>query len=531
MSASSRWAAAYAVLAALAVFGLFANLDDRLLWADEAETALLASNITEFGWPLADDGKNDLGRTRPGSRSEHALWIWSPWLDEYVAAGSFLVLGRSTLSARLPFAAIALLSVLLLARIAWRASRSHEFVATALLLYVTCVPMLLHARQARYYAILLFAQLWLLYGVQRAMRSTWPRSSLHVAGALSAIFYCNYIVLPGNVIGLGVAALLLRKRHPALLRSVGVGGIAALALALPWLVYARPGGQAALLGVAKLPSHLVYYLGEIHYHIVSLGLLALPLLGLAIERWWPGAAARVPAEARRLWEKQAGRDLRVVIVSLAGAQLLFLGFAPDRFFRYLTPMIPLLLLLLAYLLMRFVPWRSLRLVVLGVLVASNLMSTAMALPFPKQHRTAFSYPTFLRSISNSYEDRLEAVLDRFGADFAPEHSAFVDDHELPLIFYTDMRIVEARRAERIWRESSDQHPDWVFPSAPSALLDRHELRFRPGPSYEPLSVEVPRSRRGGSRPHPDVYEFFTAEERERFELYRKRVRNSQPPGS
>ena len=90
---------AYAALIALACFGLTYNLGDRMLWADEAETALLAVNITKFGLPIADDGKNDLQRTRPGSRSEHNLWIWSPWLDEYVAASSFALLGESTFSA------------------------------------------------------------------------------------------------------------------------------------------------------------------------------------------------------------------------------------------------------------------------------------------------------------------------------------------------------------------------------------------------------------------------------------------------
>ena len=138
---------AYAALTALACFGLTYNLGDRMLWTDEAETALLAVNITKFGLPLADDGKNDLQRTRPGSRSEHNLWVWSPWLDEYVAASSFALLGRSTFSARLPFALLALASVALLCVVAWRASGSHELVLLAGFLYATCVPFVLHARQ------------------------------------------------------------------------------------------------------------------------------------------------------------------------------------------------------------------------------------------------------------------------------------------------------------------------------------------------------------------------------------------------
>jgi hypothetical protein len=37
---------------------LFYRLDDRLLWGDEAETAVLARNVTRLGLPYTDDGRN-----------------------------------------------------------------------------------------------------------------------------------------------------------------------------------------------------------------------------------------------------------------------------------------------------------------------------------------------------------------------------------------------------------------------------------------------------------------------------------------
>lgn len=49
---------ATAILAGFAAFAVFWNLGDRSLWGDEAETALLALNITQFGIPKATDGKN-----------------------------------------------------------------------------------------------------------------------------------------------------------------------------------------------------------------------------------------------------------------------------------------------------------------------------------------------------------------------------------------------------------------------------------------------------------------------------------------
>jgi hypothetical protein len=57
MSAERIWAnSAVAGLLLLAALLIFANLDDRRLWDDEAETALLAQSTLRFGVPVAWDG-------------------------------------------------------------------------------------------------------------------------------------------------------------------------------------------------------------------------------------------------------------------------------------------------------------------------------------------------------------------------------------------------------------------------------------------------------------------------------------------
>ncbi len=93
---------AYGVIISFAAFLLFHNLSDRLLWDDEAETALLAENINKFGVPKSTDGKNSIVLFGYES-NEDDVWIWSPWLDEYITAASFSLFGKSTFSARFPF--------------------------------------------------------------------------------------------------------------------------------------------------------------------------------------------------------------------------------------------------------------------------------------------------------------------------------------------------------------------------------------------------------------------------------------------
>lgn len=103
--------AVLAAIFALGAFLLFYNLDGRLLWGDEAETAVLARNITRFGLPYTDDGRNVISLYGPSiDNNADGLWTWSPWLQEYIAAASFCLFGPSTWSARIPFAGIGFLS-------------------------------------------------------------------------------------------------------------------------------------------------------------------------------------------------------------------------------------------------------------------------------------------------------------------------------------------------------------------------------------------------------------------------------------
>jgi hypothetical protein len=55
----------WGILALIAVL-LLARLSDRLLWGDEAETALLARNILKFGVPTSTAMPRACGRGRRG---------------------------------------------------------------------------------------------------------------------------------------------------------------------------------------------------------------------------------------------------------------------------------------------------------------------------------------------------------------------------------------------------------------------------------------------------------------------------------
>src|SRR5438874_10579034 len=104
-------AAAVAVVLVSALL-IFFSLDTRILWIDEAETALLGRSILVHGVPTAFDGRNIISQEVGREYGSDYVWRWTPWLDKYVAAAAFAVLGESTFSARFPFALLGLVCVI-----------------------------------------------------------------------------------------------------------------------------------------------------------------------------------------------------------------------------------------------------------------------------------------------------------------------------------------------------------------------------------------------------------------------------------
>jgi 4-amino-4-deoxy-L-arabinose transferase-like glycosyltransferase len=513
-TASTRWSlrASYALLLAVTSFGLFTSLDDRLLWGDEAETALLAQSVLQFGVPRVDDGRNLVGHLGVRDSNDAGIWIWSPWLDEYVVAASFALAGPSTFSARFPFALAGLACVALLGWIAYRVYRSHELALAAMALLATCVPFLLHARQARYYALAMLAMLLMLFGFQQLVEKN-RNGAFPIALALTVLFYSNYVIVPGSVLGLLAAgALLLRSdRNSAVALLLAIAGFGVLAL--PWLLYAGFGEQAATLSTQRVLPNLVYYLSEIHFHVVPWVVFALPLFAL-VNR---SSRMSQPTPAAR-----RGREIELAIGLIVLAQLLVLSLSPFRFFRYLTPLLPLLTLVAAAVLHRWLQPAWLRRALVVLLCAGNWIAVASAYPLSDQHPAAATPLHFGTSLLHDYRNRLEDVVSFLNTEASDGQSLVVADPEFPLAFYTELRVRDARRAGE-W-PPPPPYPEWILPLSASGIAVRPPLQLpaQLRASYRELLIETRRSRRGGTRPDPHAYEYFRSEETEALTLYQLR---------
>ena len=244
-------AALLCLSAGLALYGL----GTPRLWEDEAETALLARSILAHGLPLARVGNDLISQEEGQEFGADLIWRWTPWLDKYVAAGSFLVFGEGTRAARLPFAMLGLGAVASVYGLALGLFRDRRVAVLSMAFLGTSVPFLLHVRQCRYYVLVILGTSLAVQCATAAARRPGIAAPLGLVAAATVVFHANFLAF------------------------------AALAVALPAALFAlevdRAGWNRLLLAGALVALLWCFY----RYSVGLLPLFAVLSAGLAIKAW------------------------------------------------------------------------------------------------------------------------------------------------------------------------------------------------------------------------------------------------------
>lgn len=503
-----KWliAGSYAAVLGAAFWLLFYHLDNHPLWGDEAETAVLARNVLQFGVPQTYDGTNYILLHGPVDETPGHVWTWSPWLQEYLTATSFMAAGQTTWAARAPFALIGGCSLVALALVVFKIHRSHWAALSAVALLAGSEVFLLHARQCRYYSVSVLAEIFLIYGFYQLLDRN-RRGIGVVAGALILQFYSNYIVAFANLPALLFLAWQLRKRGRRALLDVAAAAGIFFAAALPWLVYARVWRQTQAAGGENFAWKAWHYLLEFHFHFLPLFIFLLPLLGLWAARRGRPVAMTVPVKE---WE-------RLLSVLLPAYFAMVLA-APGFYLRYLLPILPVACLLAAVWLFRCVSWRAAAVALVALLCASNVLSVITAYPVRGAHTVRFPLADYVRGMASPYADRFTDVRDFFAAHAQPGQRVLSFDPELPLMFYTPLGIIDGR----IMAPPDGQLPDWILPQSASAIAPQADAALPDflKPHYEAITLQVHDSVYGDGVPEPDVYQYRTATNLGPFIIYR-----------
>jgi len=491
---------------AFTFFLLFYHLDNHRLWGDEGETAVLARNVAQFGVPRTFDGTNYILLHNQRDENRDHVWVWSPWLQEYIAAGSFVLFGSTTWAARAPFALIGWCSLVALALAAHKIYRSHGVALASVVLLGASEVFLLHARQCRYYSISVFGEILLVYGIHQLYAQN-RRGIGFAALALILQFYSNYIVVVANLPALFVLAWMLRKQgKPALLRVAAVLGILTVA-ALPWLVYAHPWGQANAVGEGNYFRKAWSYLMEFHFHFIPLCFLLLPLFGWILVRRNRQATG---SDVSGHWER--------LMLFLLASHFAIIPLAPGFYLRYLLPIFPVMCLLAAAWIFRWVKWRTLAVLVIAVQVLSNAFPMVTAYPFRGRHSFRLPLLEYVRGMATPYTDRFTDVLEFFKQEARPRQMVLSFDPEFPLRFYTQLAVIDGV----LMAPPRGRLPDWILPSSASGVMAQEPVALPDflKPHYEMITIPVHDSLRGDSIPEPDAYQYQSVPTQAPFVLYK-----------
>jgi hypothetical protein len=433
-------ALAIAGFAALAAVLLVATLGNQYLWEDEAQTALLARSILAHGIPYGTDGVHSFSQEQGAELGPGGVWRWHTWLSFYAVALSFALLGESAFAARLPFALCGAACVAATGLLARELFRDRIAAGAAAGLLALSVPFLILARQARWYALAaLLAALGLTAYQRLAPGRRGPALALLAAALL--LFHTHFlysaILLPTLLLH---ATLVERgKLRAVLLVSAATGALAAPWLA--WLSGVELGAAYArrLASPARALELARWYADDLASVFLAGGFLLLPAPVLALRRvlrgegWWP---------------RGLGPPLLLVGLHTAVGLALLALLAPGHYVRYATPLVPPLFAvagLLVGALARAWPAAG------AVLVAAWLATGPL--------------DRFVYELTHDFDGPIEGLVRFLRANARPGDRIAIVYGDLPLKFYTDLRVFGGLTGEDL---EPARGAEWI-------VLRRHDV--------------------------------------------------------
>lgn len=372
----------------IALFLIFFRLDQRLLWVDEAETALLARNVLVYGIPKAYDGKTLVSQEVGHEFGSDYIWRWTPWLDKYVTAGSFALIGQSTFSARLPFAILGLLSVISMYPLALILFRDRWVGIFSMAFLLLAVPFLLHVRQCRYYSFVILGSIWAVYFFIRILEEK-RGATVGLAAAMTVLFHSNNLSFLATGIALAPCLFVFKVDRAALYR---------LALAtLIVVVFNGPWAYFFLFRKAEETAHpffsnLSFYLETTNRYTFPLAAVVM-FLGIC---WYVGRK-RFPISSGD-WRSFIG------LIVMASVYIVVLSIGPWSYYRYTIGLLPICAALLAFMSWNILKWNRL----VGVLFTIAFLFTAVFHQISASLFEARSYSASVRTAGRSFP-----VCDRF----------------------------------------------------------------------------------------------------------------------
>jgi len=410
------------IVLCIASFLLLWNLGNQYLWQDEAETALVSKTILTYGVPKAYDGKNFFSQEGSAVYTDNYTWIYTPWFTFYLLAAFFKLFGISTFTARLPFALFGIGTILLTYFFAKSLFKDQDTAMVSALLLTFSVPFLIMAKQCRYYSPVMFFSVLGLYAYLKMIEGSKKGIMLFFLASL-LLFHTNYIFCAILLLTVFLHSLFC---HRDKLKTVFLSCLAITLINAPWVIFFTGVKYGEVYGTTlqkgRFFKYFRIYIFYIKKYIFPLILLLTPLLLLGMH-WFKN---KTLALRNTIPWKELLLLILFIFIHFVSISIL----SNTTHFRYLAPSIPIFYILMAAMI---VPLKRIHAaLVIGIIVLLIVFS-----PFSK----------YIYEITHDFDGPIEGIVKYLKENAKKDDVVAICYGDLPLKFYTDLRVVGALTGE------------------------------------------------------------------------------------
>jgi len=520
--ASNSRAAEYlflGIILCIAAFLFLFNLGNQYLWQDEAETACVSRTILKHGIPLGYDGRNFFSQITGDCNSSY-VWRYHPWLPFYILAAFFKLFGISTFIARLPFALFGVATVILAYFFAKLITKDKKTAALTTILLMISVPFIILSRQCRYYAPTAFFSLLGLYGYLLLLEKS-RKGSIILTVSAALLFQSNYVSCAILLVTIFTHALIF---HRPLLAKVLIICLIVVSVNIPWLILASGMKYDVLYSHGFFGRDFSFilkdYLLNIHYYVFPYFLLLIPL-GRAVYLYLKHKSIKaVVPEDMFLRENLLLLSL-FIVYTIAILTIM----SPTPFFRYLSPLIPVFCAITAIIITTAANRHFTAVIsTAGVLfVATFLADYRYEKVYPDRQGIKYlNIFDYLDEITHDYDGPIEGIVKYLNKHGSKDDIVVVTGEDLPLKFYTDMRIVRGYTAEVL---SPARQAKWIIHRKCNLYnidkaLKAYQVKNLRRKDYDAIEIDYP-DIPDENRESPAEHHFRTILNEDRVVIYKK----------
>ena len=496
------------------------NLGNHYLWQDEAQTALISKTILTEGVPRGYDGRNFFSQEIGAEYGKNFIWKWHTWLPFYFVAGFFRVFGINEFSARLPFALLGIGTIVLTFYFCKALWEDKKIAYTASFLLLICIPFLLLSRQCRWYSMSAFFSLWALLAYLKVLESK-RHAPWNFVLASTLLFHTHYIYCATLLASVLLHALIFRRDRLRLTIKLTV--IISL-LNGPWILWLSGMNYGKRYGYLLFNPKKLFGFALFFYRLITDFIFPLYLLVI------------IPAVA--LWNRiKTGAFFPTIRICRPGLSLLLIFIivnfvtlviaSPYPYIRYLSPIIPIFIVLLAVLLVSAAKLHVIiPIAVIAFMLFKNFTPDFMYelthdfLPFKN------SIPDFMYELTHDFDGPMEGIANYLNEHADDDDIVLITYGDMPLKFYTNLRIVGGLTGETLFVASD---PDWIIMRKyrTSNLSDRVQnyIKTFSISDYEPIVLDCVDTR-FENREAPHNHRYRTATDGPKVVIHRKKTNAS-----